>query len=117
MLVLFFTIIFIAELIIAGWIIGGIASIDKNVCALNQEVIDFQPQIKSSLKSLQTAANKVFTVFDCFTDFVTQKKDYCKETFKKNLTTQIILSVLKIYAKRLVTFIEIAFAIKKLLKK
>ena len=116
MLVLFFTIIFIAELIIAGWLIGGIASLNKKVCALNQEVIDFQPQIKTCLENLRAKTNKVLSGLECVTDFVSKKKDFCKESFKKNLTTNIILSVLKIYAKRLVTLIEVAFAIKKLLK-
>lgn len=116
MLVLFFTIIFIAELIIAGWIIGGIASLTQKVCALNQEVIDFQPQIKTCLKNLRAETNKVLSGLECFTNFAAKKKDNCKESFKKNLTTKIILSILKIYAKKLVTLIEIAFAIKKLLK-
>ena len=116
MLVLFFTIIFIAELIIAGWLVSGITSLNKKVCATNQEVIEFQPQIKTCLKNAKEEIKKVSRSLECFTDFVAKKQTDCKESFKKNLPSKIILSILKIPAKRLITIIELVLAIKKFLK-
>ena len=49
MLILFFTIIFLAELIIASWIITQITKARRFVCEVNQQVTDIQPLIKENI--------------------------------------------------------------------
>lgn len=117
MLVLFFTIIFIAELIIAGWLVSCIVSVDKKVCALNQEVLTIKPQIKDHISKLRATINKVLGGLNCFVDYVAKKSSDCKESFKKGLITKIVLFILKIPARRIVTIIEMAMSLKKFLKK
>ena len=52
MLTLFFTIIFLAEIIVAGWVISWIIKLDKKVCETNKKMLEFQPKMREQIKQV-----------------------------------------------------------------
>ncbi|MCM1339113.1 MAG: hypothetical protein NC191_05535 [Muribaculaceae bacterium] len=116
MLVLFFTIIFIAELIIAGWLIGHITAFDKKICALNNQVVKIQPQIKSEFAKIREPITKALAALDKFVEFMADQGVNCKEQLKKCILSKILTAILKIPFKQISAILDIALTIKKLLK-
>ena len=117
MLVLFFTIIFIAEIIIATWLISHIKAFDQNICTLNEKVLGFQPQIKSCFTKIRAEVAKVLLALDKFVEFMASQGINCKEQLKKCILSKILMAILKIPVKEIATILDIVMFIKKLLKK
>lgn len=116
MLVLFFTIIFIAELIVAGWIVSHIISFNKTICETNQKVLELQPQIITEIRKARITLCKLLKDLDCFVTFVAEKQDNCKLALKQNLLSSVAAFILKIPMKKIITVINVITAIKKFIK-
>ena len=97
MLTLFFTIIFLAEIIVAGWVISWIIKLDKKVCETNKKMLEFQPKMREQIKKLT-----------CTLELV--------NSLKKNIITTILFMILKIPFKQIATGVEILLLIKKILR-
>ena len=117
MLTIFFTIIFIAELIIAGWIISAILKADKCVCEVNQKVLDFQPVLKEQINQFQIAVNTVLLWVDYFAAFVTKKKEECISVCSKNIITTVLYLFLNTGGKRVFAFADLLISLIKFIKK
>lgn len=116
MLTIFFTIIFIAELIIACWVISVIQKLDRKVCEMNQKVLDFQPVLKERICKFQIAVNTVLLGIDYFAQFITKKKDECLNYLSKNIITAILFLVLNTSGKKVLTFVDLFFSFKKFMQ-
>jgi hypothetical protein len=116
MLILFFTIVFIAELIILEKIISQILKFKKHIYNLNHQIDEFKPQIKSNIKNLRICIAKVLNILNCFVSFVINKRTNCSENIKKNLIVKILAFILKIPFKRIWTIINTILAIRKIIK-
>lgn len=117
MLVLFFTIIVIAELIITVWLVLGLIKADKAVCETNKKIIEFQPILKSKLGKLKSIISLVLSSLDYCVMFIAEKKENFQNAFKKNLLSSILCIILKIPGKQILTILEILLTLKKLFKK
>ncbi len=117
MLTIFFTITFIAELIIAGWIISVILKLDKIVCTTNQQVTDYRPILQENLTKTKAGVNKTLTALTKFVTFINEKKCECKDAFEKNIITSILCIILKLPFKKIISALEVALMLKKLLRK
>lgn len=117
MLTIFFTIIFIAELIIAGWIISALQKADKYVCEINQKVINIQPVLKRQINQFQITVNTILLGVDYFAAFLTKKKDECVNVCSKNIITTVIYLFLNTGGKRVFAFVDLLIALVKFIKK
>jgi len=116
MLVLFFTIIFIAELIVTTWLISLIINLDKTVCELNQKVLTIQPEIKDNIQITKNIISQILSGLDCFTKFISTKREDCKNALKQNLLSTIAGFILRIPVKKIIALINIVLTIKKFIK-
>lgn len=116
MLTIFFTIIFIAELIVASRIISFIADADKAVCTINQKVLEFQPVMQTNIRKAKSVISLILSSLDYFVTFIAEKKDDCTNALKKNILTSVLFLVLKIPGKRIFTIVDILLTLKNLVK-
>jgi len=113
MFILFFTIVLIAQLIVAYHIVTYIIALDKKVCAISQTITEARPQIVNQVTSFKSIIKTISKNLDCFNDFVIEKSKDCQTALKKNLITTILFYILKIPGKRILTIIDIIMMIKK----
>ena len=117
MIGIFFTTIFIAELIIASWIISKIIAFNKLVCETNKQIIDFQAKIPETFNNTRILINTFLLKLNGFRQFVSKKKDECTKVLTPNNYIKFISFFLNQELKKLLVIIDIALAVKKLLKK
>lgn len=115
MLVLFFTIIFIAELIITSWVISQLIKADKAVCEANVKVTKYRPYIKKQIQIIKTANNIIYSSIDYFNLYVEDKKTKIQNIINKDILTTILVTISKIPYKKIWTIINIVTSINKLL--
>ncbi len=116
MLILFFTIIFIAEIIIAGWLISKIRKLDKIVCEFNFRILPLKDLFKEKIileKEVLTSFNQKVKGWN---DFVDKKKNQYLKIHPQMIMT-IASFILKNDWKKVVLIFDIIFGIKKLLAK
>jgi hypothetical protein len=117
MLILFFTIVFIAELIVLEKAVSSILKLKKQVCDLNTQVIAFRPQIKTGIKDVRVALAKILSKLNCFVTFVVEKRIDCGENIKRTLATKVLAFILKIPVKRIWAIVNTILTIRKFLKR
>ncbi|MBQ8669231.1 hypothetical protein IJ472_05590 [bacterium] len=117
MLVLFFTIIFLAELIVAGWVISKIMSARKYVCELNQQVTDIQPVIKENIDKTHEGLTKTLNSLRTFINFLAEKKGQCSNLMKRNILSTTVAVILKLPFKEILSALEVILKVKKILGK
>lgn len=117
MIGLFFTTIFIAELIIAGWIISKFIAFNKLVCETNKQVLDFKTKIPEIFNNTRISINSFLLKLNNIDQFVNKKKEECTKILTPNNYIKFISFFLNKDFKKLLVIIDIALAIKKLLKK
>lgn len=116
MLTLFFTISFIAEIIVANWIISKILKVDAQVKEMNAQVLAFQPILKESIQNTHGKLTKSLDNLNCFVQFIADKKHECKELCSKNIITSLVCLILKLPYKQIFSALEVILAVKKILK-
>ena len=116
MLTLFFTIIFLAELIVAGWIISWIIKFDKAVCQTNSQVTLQRKELISKMNDAKMSINKTLTALNNFVTFINDKKCECKNAFETNIITSILCLILKLPFKQILSALEVILTVKKLLQ-
>lgn len=117
MLTLFFTIIFIAELIIAFWIISIILKCDKAVLDANQKVIALRPVIKSRINDVKMLINTAFLGIDYFAQFIEKKKNAVINALSKNIIIAVLFIVLNTGGKKALTFLDWTLSFVKFMDK
>jgi len=113
MFILFFTIVFIAQIIVTHWFVSMLIKLDNRVCEINQTISGIDLQFKNKLISVRTIIKAISDNLDCFNTFVEVKKKDCQKALQKNLITSIIFFVLNLPGKRILTIIDIILMIKK----
>ncbi len=116
MLTLFFTITFIAELIVAGWVISWILRFDKIICQTNLQVTQQRVELVSKMNCAKTSINKTLTALNNFVTFINDKKCECKKAFETNIITSILCLILKLPFKQILSALEVILTIKKILR-
>lgn len=116
MLQLFFTISFIAEIIVCVWIISKLQKFDKQVLEMNKQIVEFQPELKQALAKTKTTVNKTMTAFRSLVSVIGNTKGECKKLFSKNFLSALGCLILKIPFKQVLNILDVIFVLKKLLK-
>lgn len=116
MLTLFFTIIFLAELIVANWIISKIVKFDNKVKETNIQILEIQPILRKYIRSTHYKLTKALNSLNCFVTFVADKKHQCKELCSKNIITSIVCLIVRLPYKQIFSALEVILTIKKILR-
>ena len=117
MLTVFFTIIFISEVIIASWLISYLRKFDKIVCETNDKVSFIQPVIKEKIELSRKVITLVMTSYEYFVEFVAKKKKQYTTSLTKNIITALLIMVLRIPGKNILQVIDFVLMVKNILKK
>lgn len=112
MFVLFFIIVFIAELIVAFNIIQIIKNANAKICAANEQILSINPQIKKGFTSARIEINKVLLSITQFQIKLKKKKEEYKIVLLKNILTGICFLLLNYNAKRALTTVELVLSLK-----
>lgn len=116
MFTLFFIIIFLAELIIAGWIISKIRKANEIVLEYNKKITAIQPVIKDTLQKTREIITLINSKLTCFCASAADKKESCKNLFKNKNLTEIAMWIMKIPFKQIITMLEIILTIRKIIR-
>lgn len=116
MLILFFTITFIAELIVAEKVISWVRNTNQKINTINNQVLEIKPTIQEKLSMFHENVTKVKIPLCNIALFVTDKKDTCTKFIEKDIFSEILAIFLKIPFKQIISTIELIITIRKLLK-
>lgn len=117
MMTLFFTIIFIAELIITFWIISGITTGIKWAKALNQNILEYRMVIINDLIEIKDKLKTANSNIGTFSGMVEKKRTDIVQIFSKDIITKLCFFLLNTNIKSVLTFIDIILSVRKFLKK
>lgn len=112
MFVLFFVIVFIAELIVASKIVQIIKNADAKVCTVNEQILCAKPQIKKEITSIRIEINKILLSITQIQIKLKKKKEEYKIVLLKNILTGICFLLLNYNAKRALTTVELILSLK-----
>lgn len=117
MFILFFTIVFIAELIVVAKLISVLKQADATVLEINSQVNETKPQISQGMTCAKEGVKVVTKGVGALATFVESKK---KESFKiavKLILSIVLLLLLKKFPnKKLLTVVDVLFALSNILK-
>ena len=114
--VIFIILILTAEIIVTCQIVSFILKIDAKVCALNKQITALTPKIETGLTSVRIVLNKIFLSINNFEQKLQSKKEQFKFKFVKNIITIALFLILNTNAKKVLSTIDLAFAIKDCVK-
>ena len=117
MLTLFFTIVFIAELIVAGKVISVIKQADGTVCEINSQVSELKPQICKNLEGLSKSVEAATKGVGTINQFLDKKKRDLYISLLKGILGLVVFVLLKKYPhKRWLSVVDLVFTFDSLLK-
>ena len=117
MLILFFTIVFIAELIVAGKVISILKQVSVSVNEISNQLDEVKPTITQGVVAAKNGVAVVTKGVNGISSFVESKQ---KEVFKclvKGIVALVLLVFLrKLPHKKVLSVVDVLFAIGNLLK-
>jgi len=116
-MVLFITTIFIAELIVASWLLNHIIAADRKVCAANQAVIDFIPTLETGLRETYNIVRNLKQTMHYIFCLIERKK---KEYIFKIVSTICLYSVLFFWKgkyRKIAAFLQLAIILNNFAEK
>ena len=116
MLVVFFTIVFIAELIVTCWIVSKINKLRAKIAGANLAVNQISPEIISGVTQARAIAETISTKLGVTVDFIEEKKCDCLSSLMKGVLTTLLFSATKLPGKKLFTMIDLLLTIRKIIK-
>lgn len=116
MLHLFFTITFVAEIIVGFWVVSKLKQWDKAVLEKNNQVIACQPVLKETLTEVKANVNKSMLALTSLVTFIGETKGECKKLFSKNFLSALGCLILKIPFKQIMTVLDVILTVKKFLR-
>ena len=117
MFTIFFTIIFIAELIVAGWLISLILRLDKAVCSLNEKITDSRTLVKKSLLQFSLLVNNALVAVAKLKVKLEEKKKNYTLAIVRSLVVCVLFFALDKEAKQAVSMVDTVISLVKILRK
>ncbi len=115
MLMIFFIIVFIAEIIITVQIINLIMKADRCILSVNEKVLSFQPELKKNVETVGIFVKKFANVVRTTELFYEKQKNRYKNLLIKNILTLIIFLMLNKNGKHAITIVDIILSVSNLL--
>ena len=109
------SIVFIAELIIAGAIIMSLYTIDKRVLALNDTITMQSPKIINGLKAARESCQKISDTVKKACETLQKPKERYLLILIKNLLTVIAIFMSKGKRKKILSAIQLGLSIRDFL--
>lgn len=117
MLTIFFTIVFIAEIIITVWVIKLICKIDSDIQRLNCRVLVLNPIIENVFCKTRISINSVLLGVNKLEQTLVLKKEKFIENITDNTFSTVLLILTRISGCKIFSFIELFKTFYKLMKK
>lgn len=116
MLILFFTTIFVSELIITFWIISIIRKFNKMTCEMNEKVLQIQPILPEKICLEKEMLKNIRLKTDKYGAYINEKKESYKQLITPQIITVIAAFLIKNDWKKFFMAIDIFLSIKRLLR-
>ena len=117
MLTFFFTLIFIAEIVLVFNIISFINKCDKRVCELSKTFDGVESSLSKAFCEIRIAINTLNLNLNKAQIVIVRKKDEYKTIIIKNIITGMLFILLSNNGKKIISGVEIGFAACDLVKK
>lgn len=112
MYILFFCILFIAEIIVATKIIEIIKKWDAKICEINSKVTKSSSILKTNILSLRISINKILLKITEIELNIKKRKEEYKIILIKNVITGLCFFLLNYNVKKALTFIDLLLSFK-----
>ena len=109
---LFIAIIFIAELIIAGFLLYWICKFDRSVRALDFEIAKHSPSVIDGIKAFRGGVNLIQVAITKVCELVQRKKEEFMRRAVNLVVIYIILFMLRTRFKKAATYCQYAVLLK-----
>lgn len=117
MLTIFFIIVFIAELIVAGKVISVLKDADAKVCEINNQVTEAKPVVVSGLNSVSSGVKSAAKGVETATKFLEKKRREAIVGLTKAVVGIVVFLLIKKYPhKRLLTAVDAVYSLDNLLR-
>lgn len=117
MLIIFFTIVFIAELIVIAKIISLLKKANNTICEINSQLKEVKPLIKKGIADAKNGVSGITSGIGGFSKFIDKKKkDILKILLKGGIVLIVFIAFKKFPNKRILTAFDWAFTLGKLFK-
>lgn len=116
MFIVFFTIVFIAELIILAQLIALINNARRVICETNKKVIGYQFVIREKCYKTRLSINKLLIALNGVSQKVTKKQNLLKKLFSRQIVPIIITVISQIGFSNIINAINTFVTFKSLLK-
>ena len=116
-MILFFVIVFIAELVLTIQLIILIRNWDRKVCALNEQITQVTPEIEKSLTQIRIVINKVLLKLNKIQIKIEKEKNKYKNIILKHFITGVLYLILHGRWKKIFSIIEIVFSANDIINK
>ena len=116
MFIVFFTIVFIAELIILAQLIALINSARRVVCETNKKVTDYKFVIREKCYKTRLSINKLLIALNGVSEKVTKKQNLLKKLFSWQIVPIIITVISQIGFNNIISTVNTFITFKNLLK-
>ena len=117
MLTVFFVIVFIAELIVAGKVISVIKDTSSKICDINRQVTEVKSAVKQSLKSVGKGVKSAAKGVGFMTKFLEKKRRTAIISLAKAVLGIVIFLLIRKYPhKRILSVVDVVYSLDNLLK-
>ena len=117
MLILFFTIVFIAELIVTAKVVSILKQTSSSINEVTEQLVQTKPAITEGLSAAKKGVSTVTKGVGSISTFIEgKKKDAFKFAIKGVLALVLLIFLRKLPHKKVMTTIDVLFAIGNLLK-
>lgn len=117
MLTIFFIIVFIAELIVAGKVISALKECSATVCSINNQVTETKSAVSKSVQSVSSGVKSAAKTAGLMTKFLEKRRRDAIIALTKGVAGIVIFLLIKKYPnKRLLSVVDVIFSLDNLLK-
>lgn len=117
MLILFFTIVFIAELIVTAKVVSILKQTSCSINEITEQLVQTKPTITEGLSTAKKGVSSVTKSVGSISTFIEgKKKDAFKIVVKGILALALLIFLRKLPHKKVMTTVDVLFALSNLLK-
>ena len=111
MLIAFFVIVFIAEVIVTWKIIEWIVRCDNNVCAISSQFVEYNQKIENAFTDLRIAINSALLNLNKIQVKIESEKNKFKNKLLKYAVSTLLFLLLNNNGKRIFSILELIISI------
>ena len=117
MLTVFFIIVFIAEIIVAGKVISVLKDTSSKICEINSQVLEAKSAVKQSMKSVGSGVKSAAKGVGFATKFLEKRRRLAIISLSKAVLGIVIFLLIRKYPhNRILSVVDVIYSFDNLLK-